>query len=97
MNTFKELQAPCLVCKQVRPGTAFGITPTQAVCFKCYGERPAEVEAAFGLADRVDRQAELELAEAHLEGLKIQEVEIKESIKLALARIKEIKAQIGEA
>lgn len=32
MNQFKHLTGPCLVCKKVKPGAAWGLTPEMAVC-----------------------------------------------------------------
>lgn len=32
MNQFQRLGGPCLVCKRVKPGTAWGLTPELAVC-----------------------------------------------------------------
>lgn len=32
MNRFQFLTGPCLVCKKVRPGAAWGLTPDIAVC-----------------------------------------------------------------
>jgi hypothetical protein len=94
MNSFKELQAPCLVCKRMPPGKSFGITPEQAVCEKCYGERPAEVEAVFNQVDQAAQEIELRLAETRLDALKAQEVEIKESLKAANAVVRELKLKL---
>lgn len=92
MNSFKELLGPCLVCKRMPQGKSFGVTPDKAVCERCYGERPAEVEAVFSQVDQAAQEVELRLAEAHLESLKAQEADLKDSIKLAIGRIKELKA-----
>lgn len=66
MNQFKHLTGPCLVCKKVKPGAAWGLTPEMAVCDDDWVEKNEQslkaLEAAGKKAGMVGK-----------EGLKAQE------------------------
>lgn len=95
LNSFKQLLEPCLVCRQVRPGTAFGITPQQAVCHKCYGERPDEVRAAFNQIDQINSdQSKIDFLQARIDSLLAQQSEIDQSLKSALAELEKLQPKI---
>jgi hypothetical protein len=52
VNKFKQLGGPCLLCKKMPSGIAYGITPAMAVCATCATEKPEEAEAALEKAEK---------------------------------------------